>query len=212
MDVPAAMEGIISYNIENSLAAAAGCVGLGISPDAISMGLKTFYLNEVQNPGRFNVYSVGNFRVLVDYGHNAAGYTGVLEAAKKLGATRLIGVIGVPGDRSDENAIKLGKIAGESFDYIYIQEDKDLRGRNPGEIPRLMELGALSAGKSRESIKIILSETDALEAAINNSRPGDLIVVFYEELEGVLEVIRKNQSISSKGQEDSMIGKLVQGA
>jgi len=155
------MEGRILYNIENCLAVVAGCVALNMPLDAISMGLKTFYLNEVQNPGRFNVYNVGNYRVLVDYGHNTAGYMGVLEAAKKLGATRLVGVIGVPGDRSNENAVKIGKIAAEYFDYVYIKEDGDLRGRSPGEIARLLEFGLLSGGKSRENIEVILSETTA---------------------------------------------------
>lgn len=198
MEVPSTMEGRISYNIENSLAAVAGGFGLGLPVDAISRGLKTFFLNEVQNPGRFNIYNVGNFRVLVDYGHNAAGYTGVLEAVKKLGASRLVGVVGVPGDRSDESAIKIGRIAGENFDYLYIKEDSDLRGRAPGEIAKLMELGAISTGKSKDSIEIILPETEALETAMSNGRPGDIIVVFYEKLEKVLDVIKKSSSQKNK--------------
>ena len=212
VDIPSTIEGKISYNIENSLAATAGAFGLNIPPEAISKGLETFYLNEIQNPGRFNIYNVGNFRVLVDYGHNEAGYRGVLEAAKKLGAMRLVGVIGVPGDRSDENAIRLGKIAGEEFDYIYIKEDRDLRGRNPGEIARLMEFGAISAGRSRDSIEIILSETEALKAAMDNSKPGDLIIIFYEKLEGVLDVVKKYASVKVKNKKEIVRKSKVKGA
>lgn len=212
MEIPSTMEGRISYNVDNSLAAVAGCFGLGIPVDAISRGLKTFYLNEVQNPGRFNIYNVGSFRVLVDYGHNAAGYTGVLEAAKKLGASRLVGVIGVPGDRSDENAIGIGRISGENFDYIYIKEDSDLRGRNPGEIAKLMELGAISAGKSKDCIEIITSETEALETAMNNGKPGDLIIVFYEKLDSVVDVIKRISSKKSSDGEDVLKGNVEQGA
>lgn len=211
-ELPCTLEGRISYNIENSLAAVAGGYGLGIPIDSISRGIKTFYLNEVQNPGRFNIYNVGNFRVLVDYGHNTAGYTGVLEAAKKLGASRLVGVVGVPGDRSDDNAIKIGRIAGENFDYMYIKEDKDLRGRSPGEIARLIEFGAISSGKARESIKIILSETSALETAMNEANPGDLIVVFYEKLEGILEVIKKASVLRSEVETRTGKEKVTQGA
>ena len=198
MDIPSTMEGRISYNIENSLAAVAGSIGLKIPVDAISRGLKTFYLSEVQNPGRFNIYNVGNFRVLVDYAHNEAGYLGVLDAAKKLGASRLVGVIGIPGDRKDESAIRIGKIAGENFDYIYIKEDRDLRGRNPGEIARLMELGVISAKKEREAVSIILNETEAIENAMKNGRPGDLIVIFYENLDETLEVIKKMNFLKNK--------------
>ena len=208
MEIPSTMEGKISYNIENSLAATAGSIGLDIPVEAINKGLKTFYLSEVQNPGRFNIYNVGNFRVLVDYGHNISGYLGVLEAAEKLGASRLVGVIGVPGDRSDENAVAIGEIAGKYFDYLYIKEDEDLRGRNPGEIAKLMEHGILSAGKSKDDIEIILSETQALKIAMSNGKPGDLIIVFYDKLDEILDVIRKNNS------EDDMIleGKVNKGA
>lgn len=195
-DIPSTLEGRISYNVENSLAAVAGSIALNIPVDAISRGLKTFYLNEIQNPGRFNIYNIGNYRVLVDYGHNIAGYMGVMDAVKKLGASRLVGVIGVPGDRSDENAVALGRIAGENLDYIYIKEDSDLRGRSPGEIARLMEKGVLSAGKTKDDIKIILPEDKALETAMNKSRPGDLIIVFYEKLDRVMEVIKRVSSRS----------------
>lgn len=212
MNIPSTIEGKVSYNIENSLAATAGAFGLNIPPEAISRGLETFYLNETQNPGRFNIYNVGNFRVLVDYGHNAAGYRGVIEAAKKLGAMRLVGVIGVPGDRSDENAINIGKIAGEGFEHIYIKEDRDLRGRSPGEIARLLELGAISAGKSRDCIEIILSEVDALKAAMDAGRPGDLIVIFYEKLDEVLDVIKKYPSEKAKGKNQIQERSAVKGA
>lgn len=211
-EVPSTMGGIISYNIENSLAAIAGSFGLGIPVDAISRGIKTFYLNEMQNPGRFNIYNVGNLRILVDYGHNIAGYTGVLDAAKKLGASRLVGVLGVPGDRNDDNVINIGRIAGKNLDYMYIKEDKDLRGRNAGEISKLMEFGALSAGKQRDSIEIILDEAEALETAINNGKPGDLIVIFYESLDDVLNVIKK---APVSGRDEIKViaeGTIVQGA
>jgi len=212
VDIPSTMEGRISYNIENSLAATAGGYGIGMPVDAISRGLKTFYLNEVQNPGRFNIYSVGNFRVMVDYGHNIAGYTGVLEAARKLGASRLVGVVAVPGDRSDENAVRIGKIAGENFDYLYIKEDVDLRGRKPGEIARLIEVGALTSGKPKSSIEIILEETEALETAMDYAKPGDLIIVFYEKLESVLEVIKRVSAVKRGDKSSISLEKAMQGA
>ncbi|KPU44573.1 cyanophycin synthetase [Oxobacter pfennigii] len=211
-DIPSTMDGRIAYNVENCLAAISACVGLNIPVDVISMGLKTFYLNEIQNPGRFNVYNVGNYRVLVDYGHNVAGYKGVLEAAKKLGASRLVGVIGVPGDRSNENAVKIGRIAADYFDYMYIKEDSDLRGRSPGEIAKLLEMGAISGGKSKDSINIILSEEKALDTAMNDAKPGDLIIVFYEKLDGIVEVIKRHIDMEGKVRTMAGISKTMQGA
>jgi cyanophycin synthetase len=44
---------------------------------------------------------------------------------------------------------------------------------------------------SRENVEIILSETEALEKAMLDARPGDMIVLFYEELEPAIQVITK---------------------
>ena len=68
----------------------------------------------------------------MDYGHNPAAYRAVLNGPE-LKPRRLLGVIGVPGDRADDLVRESGQIAGEGFDYIFIKEDRDLRA-GPREI------------------------------------------------------------------------------
>ena len=46
---------------------------------------------------------------------------------------RAIGVIGIPGDRRDEDQREYGALAAGAFDEIIVREDKNLRGRAPGE-------------------------------------------------------------------------------
>ena len=46
---------------------------------------------------------------------------------------RAIGVLGIPGDRRDEDQREYGAIAAGAFDEIIVREDKNLRGRAPGE-------------------------------------------------------------------------------
>ncbi|MGI6113484.1 MAG: cyanophycin synthetase, partial [Mahellales bacterium] len=188
--VPATLGGKLKYNIENSLAAVAACCALKIPVDIISKGLMTFYTDELQNPGRFNIFNVGNFRIVVDYGHNKAGYRAVLEGAKQMGATRLVGIIGVPGDRDNRFIMDIGKICGEMLDEIIIKEDIDTRGRVVGEVSRLLEMGVISSGKPRKAVKIILREEEALKHAMYNARPGDMIIIFYERLDPVLDIIK----------------------
>jgi cyanophycin synthetase len=50
---------------------------------------------------------------------------------------------------------------------------------------------AISAGMKSDDITIAYSEPKALETAILDAKPGDLIVMFYEEFEQALEVIEK---------------------
>ena len=54
-------------------------------------------------------------------------------AAPQQRAGRAIGVIGIPGDRRDQDQREYGALAGSAFDEIIIREDKNLRGRSPGE-------------------------------------------------------------------------------
>ena len=190
-EIPAALSGKVLYNVENALAAIAASYGVKVPINIIAKGIKTFYCDTTHNPGRFNLFNVGNFRVLVDYGHNIAGIKSVIEAAQKLDANRLIGVIGVPGDRINSSILKVGEICGQGFDFIYIKEDLDLRGRKPGEVAKLLEQGAIKGGIDRKKIKTILKETEALRAAMYNAEAGDLIVVFYEKYQPIIEVIEE---------------------
>ncbi|NNU75946.1 cyanophycin synthetase [Clostridium estertheticum] len=189
------LKGILKYNIKNAMAACAAAVGLGIDYDVIRQGLKTFYCNKEQNPGRFNIYLLNNVTVILDYGHNIEGYKGVLDAVKDIKHNKLIGVIGVPGDRSDSHILNMGKCAGENFDYILIKENKDGRGRLKGQVADLLEKGVLKSNFNIINIKKILEEKEAFKMALDIAKPGDMVIVFFEKDEPLLEIIR-SKSIS----------------
>lgn len=187
-EIPSTYDGMLLYNVENAMAAVSACIGIKVDIETIARGLKTFYSDSEQNPGRFNIYNVNNFKVIVDYGHNPAGYEAVIGALKNMNATNYIGVIGIPGDRRNKDVTYVGNLCGRSFDYIYIKEDKDKRGRAPGEIAKLLEEGVLSS-KSGVGYKVILDEGEALMKAMQNANDGDIITVFYEDYDTILGAI-----------------------
>jgi len=184
------LEGILKYNIENAMAACAAAVGLGISYDVIRQGLKSFYCTEEQNPGRFNVYLINNVKVILDYGHNIEGYKGVFEALKSMKHNKLIGVIGAPGDRLDRRILDMGKCAGENFDYIFIKENEDSRGRAKGEAAHLLESGALKSKCNSRNIKIFLDEVEAFKKALDIGSAGDIVIMFFEKYEPIMDIIK----------------------
>lgn len=184
------MKGKLKYNIENAMAAAAALIGLKVDNSLIRKGLTSFHCNEEQNPGRFNMFNLKGTTVILDYGHNIEGYKAVLEGIKAMKHKRLIGIIGVPGDRLDGNIHQVGSISGGYFDQIYIKEDKDKRGRAKGEVARLLEKGVRTSGFDPKNIEVILDEVEALQKALNNSRTGDIIIVFFEEYEPLLNLVK----------------------
>jgi cyanophycin synthetase len=127
-DIPITYGGVVRCNIENSLAVVSAMYGLDVPVEIIEMGLKSFKPDEVLNPGRFNIFEMGSFKVMLDYGHNPAGYKAVIDFIKTIDAKRYIGVIGVPGDRMDESIREIGTDCSTVFSRVYIKEDDDLRG------------------------------------------------------------------------------------
>lgn len=190
-EIPITFGGMVECNIENSLAAISALCALDVSLDAIRAGLETFKPDIVTNPGRFNIFDMGNFRVMLDYSHNIAGYQAVIKAVQKMDVTRLVGIIGMPGDRLDKNIMEVGGICARAFSRIYVKEDRDLRGREPGEVAGILLNAVLECGFKKENVSAIHEELNALETAILDAQPGDLIILFYEEFEPAVELVQK---------------------
>ncbi|SCY65895.1 cyanophycin synthetase [Alkaliphilus peptidifermentans] len=187
--IPATFGGVLKHNIENSMAAVAGAYSLGVSIATIAEALSEFNTDIKYNPGRFNVFDVRNFKVIIDYGHNIDGYSKVLEGLKRMKQGNLIGIIGVPGDRTDINILKIGEISGKYFDYVHIKEDMDLRGRKPEEVAKILKKGCSLGGLTEDRMEIECNEVNALRKAIENGKEGDLIVVFYENYQPLVDLI-----------------------
>ena len=184
------IKGILKYNIENAMAACGAAIGLGIDYDTIRQGLMSFYCNQDQNPGRFNVYFVNDVMVILDYGHNIEGYKCVLDGIKHIEHNKLIGVIGVPGDRLDSDILEVGKCAGENFDYIFIKEDEDRRGRAKGVVADLLEKGVLKANFHSMNVEKVLVEAKAFKMALDFAEPEDIIIVFFDKPELLIDIMK----------------------
>ncbi|WP_050608347.1 cyanophycin synthetase [Clostridium niameyense] len=202
-DIPITLGGKLDYNIENSMAVISALIGMGIDIEYIKEGISTFYSNEYDNPGRFNLYNLEGCSVILDYGHNIEGYKAVFNGVEKIKHKSTIGVIGVPGDRTNSSMMEIGNICGKFFDYIYIKEDRDKRGRKVGEVANLIKNGILDTGFDKNKIKIILDEEKALKEAIEKSNKNDLVVMFFEEFEPALNIV-KEKAKKGKGNEESI--------
>lgn len=196
--MPLCLQGALLYNAENAMAACGALIGASVDYCMITKGLTTFKGDEEGNPGRFNVYNYNGYKLILDYGHNIEGYKAVLKSARSLQHNRLVGIIGVPGDRMDESIYQVGKISGEFLDYIYIKEDMEKRGRKKGEIAKLLLKGVkLNKAKSKKC-EIILDEVEALKKALDMANSGDLIVMFFEDYDRVKSFLKSKEAVIVK--------------
>jgi cyanophycin synthetase len=162
------------------LAAVAACRAQRLPLHTVAASLQTFYPNQ-HNAGRMNFYKASNGFILLDYGHNAAAFETICRAVHPWRRGRVIGIIGVPGDRADSLVSAAGQAAADGFDHIVIREDRDLRGRSPGEIPTRLRDAILSHAPERPCT-IVPDIGEAIDFALKSLRENDLVVVFYEEL------------------------------
>jgi len=191
--VTCTFKGLARHNLQNALAAVAACWALNIPFPAIARGLREFGRVPEHNPGRLMFQEIAGIKVIIDYGHNPAGFESVLRLAKQI-APEVIAVIGVPGDRPDTSIVKSGMVAGRFCHRLVIKEDNDPRGRSPGEVASLLRQGALAAGLSPDRIEVKLNEREAVSLALARAHPGQVVVIFYEDLEAACQAVNNFKS------------------
>lgn len=175
-EVPVAVGGLARHNVANGLAAAAAGLAVGISREAVVEGLRTFKPDPAHNPGRLNMYDHDGVIVILDLAHNEEGLQALLHVAAGLRAegAQIHTILGTAGDRTDEVLVSLGEIAARGSDTVLIaQKRRYLRGRDPGEMVRLLLDGLARGG--RGGAPVYEDEMSALVAAVNGARPGDVV-------------------------------------
>lgn len=177
--MPLSMDGVATYNVANLAGAALAAVALGIAPDTIAAVFARFGADLKDNPGRMMRFAVGPVQVLIDYAHNPDGLRGFLKVADHLrgGSGRLGLLLGHAGNRKDADIEELARAAAAFRpDLIVVKEDEaHLRGRAPGEIPRILRAELLRLGFPDSSLPVRNSEVEAARYALDWARPGDVL-------------------------------------
>ena len=179
--MPLTVEGSAGYNIANLAAAALAAAALGIPPASIARTFALFGRDPGDNPGRLMRYELDGVRVLIDYAHNPEGLRGLLKVAEHLrGAAGRLGLIlGHAGNRQDEDIEALARVAAAARPHLIVVKENEahLRGREPGEVPRLLRAVLLKAGLGEETLPQRSSELEAVRCALEWARSGDVLAL-----------------------------------
>ncbi|GAA4395696.1 cyanophycin synthetase [Actinomadura verrucosospora] len=186
-EVAGSFGGHARHVIANALAAAAAARALGVPVEVVARALRSFDPH-TRNPGRGCVYQVGANPVLVDYAHNpaAVGAMGAFVARRWGGAG--VAAVTLPGDRSDELVSETARALAASFGRVVVYEDEDLRGRRSGEMTRLIVQGLRDA---RPDVRHHPAGDlkGALTSALDMAEPGEPVLLLYEKLQPVTELL-----------------------
>ena len=206
--VPISFNGKARFNLANALAAVIATFATNIAVSAIVTGLQSFFQSATTTPGRVNIIDFDGFRLMIDYAHNAHGLRAVSELAEGIRRGRLVSVLGLPGDRRDEDIRESARAVGGVFDRVIIRDDLDLRGRKAGEVAGIIRDGLMSAGLRDTQIAERRDEAEAVALAVHEAQPGDLIVYIADKPEVAAKIVEKlrQESLESPKRRIAAVG------
>ena len=197
--IPIAIGGLARHNVANALAAAGGARGLGASIAQVRDGLLDFRPSTDRSPGRLNLFRLGSQLVIVDFAHNEAGISAVLDVAEGIAAggagrtASITAIIGTAGDRPDDTLRGIGRIAahGPSAWRSRRRASTCAAGRRRSVVGELLD-GVKAGGGVAADVPIYESETAALRAEINGSgaqKPRVIVLMCHEERDEVFALL-----------------------
>jgi UDP-N-acetylmuramoyl-L-alanyl-D-glutamate--2,6-diaminopimelate ligase len=155
------------FNISNALAAIAVAERLGVGTPTIARGLAK--LERI--PGRMEHLRGDGIDVVVDYAHTPDALAHALESLRETARGELAVIFGCGGDRDKGKRSEMGAIAARLADRLYVTND------NPrSEDPRAIADAIVAGVGSREHV-VELDRRRAIERAIGEARPGDVVLV-----------------------------------
>ncbi|MCI1283688.1 UDP-N-acetylmuramoyl-L-alanyl-D-glutamate--2,6-diaminopimelate ligase [Lacticaseibacillus songhuajiangensis] len=157
------------FNVYNTLAAFAACYAQGLTPEEIIAGLTRAH----GATGRLQIVGTGRGGILgvVDYAHTPDGLENVLTTLQHVKKGQLICVFGCGGDRETQKRPIMAKIAVKFADKVIITSD------NPrSESPRAIA-SEMTRDLPKTSYELQLNRRAAIEQAVDEAKPGDLVLV-----------------------------------
>ena len=163
------------FNVMNALAAATAAAKLGVTVGDIAKGLAA----ASAVPGRFESVSEGQlFSVVVDYAHTPEALQNVLLAGRKIVGkdAQVILVFGCGGGRDQLKRPKMGDIASQFADLVYVTSDNP-RHEDARTIAHEVLQGVSSVSSVMSRVTIELDRRLAIGAAFGSAKPGDIVII-----------------------------------
>ena len=137
--------------------------------------------------GRIEMIPVSpEFSLMIDYAHNAMALESLLTTLKEYNPERLVCLFGCGGNRSKLRRFEMGEVSGKLADLTIITSDNP-RFEKPEDIIADIRTGI---AKTTGDYVEIVNRKEAIAYAIQNGKPGDIIVLAgkghedYQEIEG----------------------------
>ena len=202
VEIPITYGGKALFNVQNVMAAVAATSALGLNGRQIRAGLVSFSPSIGLSPGRMNIIEMGDFKAVIDYGHNMGAIKATGELLPHLAPGRKIRMAAGTGNRREVDVIEYGLTLSKYYDHVVVT-DTDPRGKAPGEVAELVRQGLHKGGFTDDSITIVLDGREATRAALDMAVKGDIVVLQADDVQLVIQdVMDYKEKIMRKFEEE----------
>jgi UDP-N-acetylmuramoyl-L-alanyl-D-glutamate--2,6-diaminopimelate ligase len=173
------------FNIENTLACISTLIALGFDREQIQLAVTD--LQPI--PGRMEKFKGASDQpvVVVDFAHTEQALRACLTTCREYTAGKIWCVFGCGGDRDQGKREGMGQVAEQLSDRVIITDDNP-RTEPPEQIVQEVLLGILNP----EKVSVVHSRLAAIEFALSEAGPDDLVVIAGKghELEQIVGIER----------------------
>ena len=136
----------------------------------------------------------GDYTVLIDYCHKPDALEKVLQSLRPVTKGRLVVLFGCGGDRDRLKRPIMGRIAAENADLVIVTSD------NPRTEEPMAIIGEIVAGMRdyRTPTQVICSREEAIAWALDNARPGDVILLAGKGHEDYQEIGHEKRHLDER--------------
>ena len=141
----------------------------------------------------------GDYTIIIDYAHTPDALENILKTARETTKGRVVSLFGCGGDRDGKKRPIMGRIGTQLADFAIITSDNP-RTEKPDAI-----IADIVAGieVSEDRYAVISDRFKAIEYAIENHLPGDVIILAgkghetYQEINGVKHHMDEREIVAS---------------
>ena len=167
---------------------------LGVPGGTIAAVLARFGAVRSDNPGRLERWGLDGIDILLDYAHNPEGLARPAGGGARPGGIaggRVGLLLGQAGNRDDDAIRDLARTAASARPDRVVLKDLDgyMRGREPGEVPKILQAELLAQGLAASALRTRLDEVEAAREMLAWAQAGDVVVLPVHNLAARGQVI-----------------------
>jgi len=180
-----ALDGALTFQVQNLLCAVALAVGLNIPDTAIREGLRTFTPDPIRLPGSCNIFQTGNATIVVDSARQVWTLRSLTRGIRHQHHRRMITVSGCFPHLADYQVIEAGRLIGRLGGAVILHAEEMHRSNID------LMIDGIAQNEVPPLVLSMPDEREAISHALRMLGEGSLCLLVTEDVEDAVTAIHR---------------------